>query len=238
MAGHSKWANIKRRKEKVDAKRGKIFSRIAKEIISAVKQGGGADPKSNSKLRLAIEKAKGANFPADNIERNIKKASLTDQQDYFEMTYELYGHGGVGIIVEIMSDNRNRTASDIRIAINKKGGTIATPGAVTFQFDRKGVLRLNSDRGDQEALFEAAIEAGAEDIQSAEEETIVLTSVDILYEVKVILEKKGFKIEESSFEMFPHNLIECDEETRKKNEELIDWLEALDDVDAVFSNMG
>ena len=126
MAGHSKWANIKYRKGKADAKKGKVFSRLAKEIISAVKQGG-PDPKSNTKLRLVIQKAKVANFPSDNVERNIKKASSSDQADFQEVTYELYGHGGVGIIVDAMTDNKNRTASDMRIATNKKGLYLYAP---------------------------------------------------------------------------------------------------------------
>ena len=137
MAGHSKWANIKHKKERADSKKGKIFSRITKEIISAVKQGG-PDPKSNAKLRLVLQKAKAANLPGENIERNIKKATSQDQADFFEITYELYGHGGVGIIVEAMTDNKNRTASDMRIATNKRGGSVASPGSVAFNFDRKG----------------------------------------------------------------------------------------------------
>ena len=141
MAGHSKWANMKHRKERSDKKKGKIFSRITKEIMSAVKQGG-PDQKNNSKLRLAIQKAKDANMPNDNVERNIKKATSSDQQDFSEMTYELYGYGGVGILVDIMTDNKNRISSEIRIATNKYGGTVATPGAVSYNFDRKGVIHI------------------------------------------------------------------------------------------------
>src|SRR3990167_10602916 len=152
MAGHSKWANIKHRKERADKKKGKIFSRIMKEIISAVKQGG-PDLKSNSKLRIAIQKAKDANLPTDNIERNIKKAASADTSDYTEMTYELYGFGGVGLVVDIMTDNKNRIASEIRIAINKCGGTIATPGAVSYNFDRKGLIRVDKSTIDEDALF-------------------------------------------------------------------------------------
>ena len=152
MAGHSKWANIKHRKDRSDRKKGKIFSRIMKEVISAVKQGG-SDPKTNSKLRAAIDKAKEANVPNENIERNIKKASSSDQQDFVEITYELYGYGGVGIIVEGMTDNKNRIASDIRIATNKCGGTIATPGAVAYNFDRKGVIRIPKANTKEDDLF-------------------------------------------------------------------------------------
>ena len=135
MAGHSKWANIKHRKARADAKKGKEFTRVTKEIITAVKVGG-PDPEANPRLRLALQKAKVVNLPKDNIERNIKKASSADQSNYEEITYELYGHGGVGIIVEIMTDNKNRTSSDIRIATNKRGGSIASPGSVAFNFDK------------------------------------------------------------------------------------------------------
>ena len=164
MAGHSKWANIKHRKGRADAIKGKIFSRLTKEIISAVKQGG-PDPKSNTRLRIVIQKARAANLPNDNIERNIKKATSADQADYTEMTYELYGHGGVGIIAEVMTDNKNRISSDMRIATNKKGGTVATPGSVSFNFDRKGVIQVLKKNAVEDELFLAATEAGAEDFE-------------------------------------------------------------------------
>ena len=236
MAGHSKWANIKHRKERADAKKGKVFSRVTKEIISAVKQGG-ADPKSNAKLRLAIQKAKEANLPSENIERNIKKASSPDQADYVPVTYELYGYGGVGIIVEIMTDNKNRTASDIRIATNKRGGTIASPGAVTFNFDRKGVIRIEKDKGEEDPLFMAATEAGAEDFSEGEEGFVILTAPEDLFEVKEKLLAQGIPIDEGQIEMIPKTYVDCDEETAKANLALIEWLEDLDDVDAVYHNM-
>lgn len=236
MAGHSKWANIKHKKERADAKKGKVFSRIAKEMISAVKQGG-PDLKSNAKLRLVLQKAKSANFPADNIERNIKKAASSDQSDFSELTYELYGHGGVGIIVDAMTDNKNRTASDMRIATNKKGGTIASPGSVAYNFDRKGVIQIPKDQGDEETLFLQATEAGAEDFDLAEEMFMVITAPDALFEVKEKLEADGVKCEEASLEMIPKTTVDCSEEDQKSNQELIDFLEALDDVDVVFHNM-
>lgn len=141
MAGHSKWANIKHRKGRADAIKGKLFTRVTKEIISAVKQGG-PDVKNNPKLRAALQKARDVNLPNDNIERNIKKASSQDQADFTQMTYELYGYGGVGILVDIMTDNKNRAAAEMRIATNKRGGTIANPGAVSFNFDKKGVIQV------------------------------------------------------------------------------------------------
>ena len=237
MAGHSKWANIKRRKEKVDAKRGKVFSRVAKEIITAVKQRGGGDPKMNARLKPAIERAKEANFPQENIDRNIKKATSSDQGEYFDLTYEIYGHGGVGIVVEILTDNKNRTSSDMRIATNKRGGNIATPGSVLFQFDRKGVIRISKETFSEEALFLIALDCGVDEMETSDEEYILFTHVDDLLEVKQKLQDKGVKIAEAEFEQIPKNLVEVDEENRKKNEDLIDWLENLDDVDTVFSNM-
>ncbi len=236
MAGHSKWANIKHKKGRADAKKGKIFSRIAKEIISAVKQGG-PDPKANTKLRLALQKAKGANVPSDVIDRNIKKASSADQADFTELTYELYGHGGVGIIVDAMTDNKNRTASDMRIATNKKGGSIASPGSVAFNFDRKGVLQINKDQGDEETLFMEATDAGADDFEADGDGYIVVTPVEMLYEVKEKLEEGGIAIQEASLEMIPKTTVACDLSAKEANQGLIDFLENLDDVDAVFHNM-
>jgi YebC/PmpR family DNA-binding regulatory protein len=236
MAGHSKWANIKHKKGRADAKKGKIFSRCAKEIISAVKQGG-PDPKANTKLRLALQKAKAANVPSDVIDRNIKKASSADQADFTELTYELYGHGGVGIIVDAMTDNKNRTASDMRIATNKKGGSIGSPGSVAFNFDRKGVIQIGKEQGDEESLFMQATDAGADDFDIAEDAYIVVTPPDLLYEVKDKLEGLGIAAKETSLEMIPKTTVSCDDGTRASNEALIEFLEELDDVDAVFHNM-
>jgi YebC/PmpR family DNA-binding regulatory protein len=236
MAGHSKWANIKHRKERADKAKGKVFSRITKEIISSVKQGG-PDPKANTKLRLVLDKAKAANMPNENIERNIKKASQTDQSDYFEMTYELYGHGGVGIVAEVMTDNKNRISSEMRIATNKKGGSVASPGSVTFNFDQKGVIQVSKEAGAEEELFLAVSEAGAEDFDQADDLYLITTAPDKLYEVKEKLEAGGIPCLEANLERMPKLYVECDPETAQANLELIDWLENLDDVDAVFHNM-
>lgn len=236
MAGHSKWANIKRKKEKVDARRGKLFGRIAKEIISAVKQGG-SDPKANNKLAIAIERAKEHNFPLENIERNIKRASDINQADYVEMTYELYGYGGVALVVEILSDNRNRTSSDIRIALNKKGGSLASPGSVLFQFDRKGVIIVSRSTVNMDELFEELIGRGVEEIKEEGEFIHLFTSAEEIQQVKLFLLSFGAIIEEARLEYIPQTLVECSEEEAKQNQELIDWLEGLEDVDAVFTNM-
>jgi YebC/PmpR family DNA-binding regulatory protein len=236
MAGHSKWANIKHRKGKADALKGKLFSRVTKEIISAVKQGG-SDPKTNPKLRLAIQKARAVNLPNDNIERNIKKASSADQADFSEVAYELYGYGGVGIIALVLTDNKNRAASDMRIATNKKGGTIASPGSVAFNFDRKGVIEIPKKNGDEDTLFLAVTEAGAEDFELEEESYFVTTPPDKLFAVKDKLDQLGIPCESAELQMLPKTLVECDAENQKLNEELIDYLENLDDVDAVYHNM-
>ncbi len=236
MAGHSKWANIKHKKGRADAKKGNIFSRVAKEIISAVKQGG-PDPKANTKLRLALQKAKGANVPSDVVDRNIKKGSSADQADFTELTYELYGHGGIGIIVNAMTDNKNRTTSEMRIATNKKGGSIGSPGSVAFNFDRKGVIQINKDQGDEETLFLQATEAGADDFDVTDEGFIVVTPPEMLYDVKEKLETSGVVVQEESLEMIPKTTVECDQDTKEINQALIDFLENLDAVDAVFHNM-
>jgi YebC/PmpR family DNA-binding regulatory protein len=236
MAGHSKWANIKHRKGKADVKKGKIFSRIAKEIISATKLGG-PDPKSNPRLRLALQKARIANMPNENIERNIKKASSADQADYHEITYELYGYGGVGLIIDVMTDNKNRISSEMRIATNKRGGTIASPGSVAFNFDRKGVIQIAKKNAIEDELFLAATEAGAEDFEISDEVYLVTTDPAHLYAVRDAINHLGFACEEAELEMIPKSYVECDVETAKENLALIDWIEELEDVDAVYHNM-
>lgn len=236
MAGHSKWANIKHRKGRADAIKGKAFSRVTKEIITAVKLGG-PDPKSNTRLRLAIVKAREVNMPSDNIERNIKKASSSDQAAFSEVTYELYGHGGVGLIVEIMTDNKNRTSSDIRIALNKRGGTQASPGAVAFNFDHKGVIQVPKAAIKEDDLFMLVSEAGADDFEAEDEFYMITTAPDRLFQVKEAIEKLGIKPELAELQYIPKNLIECSPEVQKSNFDLIEWLEALDDVDAVYHNM-
>jgi YebC/PmpR family DNA-binding regulatory protein len=236
MAGHSKWANIRHKKERADKQKGKIFSRMAKEIITAVKAGGD-DPRSNPRLRLAIQKAKASNVPNDVIDRNIKKAMNPDTAAFMPMTYEIYGHGGVGIIVEILSDNKNRVASEMRIATNKKGGNIAEPGSVAFNFDRKGVIQIAKNGQDEEELFQIAIDCGAEDFEASEEGFMVITEPTELDQVREALVQKGVEIAEAEIEMLPKLQIECDQEIIEANQALIDWLEELDDVTAVYHNM-
>jgi len=236
MAGHSKWANIKHRKGRADAIKGKIFSRIAKEIITAVKLGG-PDPKSNSRLKIVLQKARAANMPNDNIERNIKKASSADQADYSSVTYELYGYGGVGIIVDILTDNKNRISSDIRIATNKKGGHVAAPGAVAFNFDRKGVIQVLKTNAVEDELFLAVSEAGADDFETADDLFVITTPPELLFQVKEAVDKMGVKCESAELDMLPKTYVECSPEDTKANLELIEWIENLDDVDAVYHNL-
>ncbi len=236
MAGHSKWANIKHRKARSDAIKGKLYSRLTKEIISAVKQGG-PDLKTNAKLKLVIQKAKAANLPNDNIERNIKKASSQEQADYIEMTYELYGHGGVGIIAEVMTDNKNRISSEMRIATNKCGGNVANPGSVAFNFDRKGIIQVLKKDANEDELFLAVSEAGAEDFEANEELYMITTPPDLLNQVKEKIEQMGLKCQEATLEMIPKVLVECDSEKFKENLALIEWIENIDDVDVVYHNM-
>jgi len=236
MAGHSKWANIKHRKGKADAIKGKIFSRITKEIITAVKLGG-PDVKSNSRLRLVLQKARAANMPTDNIERNIKKASSADQAAYSEITYELYGYGGVGLILEIMTDNKNRTSSDIRIAMNKRGGTLANPGAVAYNFDHKGVIQVLKSKAIEDELFLTVSEAGADDFEAEDDLFIITTPPDKLIQVKEAIDKLGVICESAELQMLPKNTVECSAEDQRSNLDLIEWLEGLDDVDAVYHNM-
>lgn len=207
-----------------------------KEIISAVKQGG-SDTKTNSKLRTAIQKAKDANLPNENVERNIKKASSSDTQDYTSMTYELYGYGGVGLIADIMTDNKNRISSDIRIATNKCGGTVATPGAVAYNFDRKGVIRVVKSTAKEDELFLLVTEQGAEDFAVEDESFVITTSIESFIAVKEAVDKAGAKIEEAELAMVPKTWVEVNDQDADSNIALIEWLENLDDVDAVYHNM-
>jgi YebC/PmpR family DNA-binding regulatory protein len=236
MAGHSKWANIKHKKARTDAKKGKIFSRITKEIITAVKMAG-SDPKSNQRLKLILQKARSANMPADNIDRNIKKATSQDQNDYSELSYELYGFGGVGIYCEAMTDNKNRLSSDMRIVSNKTGASIAAPGSVAFNFERRGVIYILKNDLSEDDLFLLATEAGAIDFDSDEDSYIILTNPQDLHLVCEKLEEHQLKIEQAELEMIPNSWIECSEEDKVNNLAILERLEELDDVDHLFHNM-
>lgn len=239
MAGHSKWHNIQRRKGAQDAKRGKIFMRHAKAIYTVAKQGGG-DPEMNPALRTAIEKAKADNMPNDNIERAIKKATGTlEGANYEEVTYEGYGPGGIAVIVHVLTDNRNRTASEVRHAFSKNGGNLGETGCVSFMFDRKGyIVILNHDATiDEDELTLEAIEAGAEDIEVEEGVFEIYTSPDDFENVKEHLESKGYELEDAEITLIPQTYSELDEEEEKKMLHLVDMLEESEDVQDVHHNL-
>jgi len=236
MAGHSKWANIKHKKERQDAKKGKLFTRAAKEIITAVKLGG-KDSKSNTRLRLAIQKAKEVNMPNDNIDRLIKRASQEDQAAYEEILYEIYGHQGVGILVDVMCTNKNKIASEIRSTATKKGATVAMPGSVSFNFDKKGVIVVDKEKAFEDELFDCATQAGAEDFVEEEDGFVIFTAPDMLLKVQEALHKAGIAYGKASLEMCPKTEIECSEESQEKNEALLLALEELEDVDQTWHNM-
>jgi YebC/PmpR family DNA-binding regulatory protein len=237
MAGHSKWANIKHKKERSDAKRGQIFTKIGREIHVAVKQGG-SDPESNSKLRDAIAKAKAANMPNDNINRSIKKASGTDSsENYDEIIYEGYGPSGVAVIIEAMTDNRNRTASDVRHIFDKFGGNLGTSGCVSYMFDKKGIIIIEKKEGfDEDTVMMAALEAGAEDITTEEEFFEIVTDVHEFSGVREGMEKEGFEFVEAQLKMIPQTTVELDEKSKGSFEKLIDALEDNDDVQNIYHN--
>lgn len=236
MAGHSKWANIKHRKERQDAKRGKVFTKWIRELTVAAKQGGG-DPASNPRLRLALDKALGANMSRDIIDRAVARgAGTNDSENVEELSYEGYGAGGVAIMVEAMTDNRNRTAAAVRHAFSKCGGNLGTDGSVAYLFERKGQLSF-APGVEEDALMEAALEAGADDVVGNDDGSAdVFTSFADFYAVRTALEAAGYKATDAEIIMQPSTSAELDEETAEKVVKLIDMLEDLDDVQNVYSN--
>jgi len=236
MAGHSKWANIKHRKERQDAKRGKIFTKWIRELTVAAKQGGG-DPASNPRLRLALDKALGANMSRDIIDRAVARGAGTAENDNVEeLTYEGYGPGGVAIMVEAMTDNRNRTAAAVRHAFSKCGGNLGTDGSVAYLFERKGQISF-APCVDEDALMEAAMEADADDVVgNADGSFEVFTSFNSFYAVRNVLEEAGFKAADAEIVMQPTTSAELDLDGAEKVLKLIDMLEDLDDVQNVYSN--
>lgn len=239
MAGHSKWHNIQRRKGAQDAKKGKIFMRHAKFIYTAAKEGGG-DPDMNPALRTAIDKAKADNMPNDNIDRAVKKATGTlDGASFEEVTYEGYGPGGTAVIVHTLTDNRNRTASEVRHAFTKYGGNLGETGCVSFMFDRKGIIVIvdENEELDEEELTLEAIEAGAEDIEKEEQVYEISTEPTDLKDVRNHLEEAGYSIEEAEVTLIPQTYSELDKEAEEKVLQLIDMLEESEDVQDVHSNL-
>ena len=238
MSGHSKWANIKIKKGKTDALRGKIFTKIGREIAIAVREGG-SNPDSNSKLRDVIAKAKSNNMPNDNIQRSIKKAAgELGNVDYEEITYEGYAPGGVAVIVETITDSRNRTASDVRHCFAKNGGSLGVTGSVSFMFDRKGVLVIDKKATmNDEEVEEAVIEAGAEDFAVEDEYYEVITDIGDFAGVRDALSAKGYEFSMAELRYLPQTMTKLtDEEDIKYMQKLIDLLEDDDDVQNVYHN--
>jgi len=239
MSGHSKWNNIKNKKEKTDAQKAKIFTKIGKEIAICVRDGGG-DPNTNGKLRDLIAKAKANNVPNDNIERAIKKATGADAVQYEEITYEGYGPSGVAVIVEAATDSRNRTASDVRHYFDKYGGNLGSNGCVSYMFEDKGViilLREDNEGVDEDQLMEDALEAGAEDFSSDEETFEITTEPSDVYAIKEALESKGYKVESAEEDKIPNTYVTLESEDDIKNMNLlIEHLEESDDVQEIYHN--
>ena len=237
MSGHSKWANIKHKKEKTDRQRASVFTKIGKEITIAVKAGGG-DPTSNSKLRDLIAKAKANNVPNDNIERCIKKAMGADSANYEKVTYEGYGPCGIAVIVEATTDNRNRTAGEVRHFFDKFGGNLGQVGCVGYLFSDKGVIIiLREEVKDEDALMETALEAGAADFVSDEEMFEIYTEIDDLYAVKEALEAAGYTIESAEEDKIPSTYVTLENEDDIKHMNLLlENLEDNDDVMNVYHN--
>ena len=237
MAGHSKWANIQHRKNAQDSKRGKVFTKIIREISVAARMGGG-DPATNPRLRLAVDKGLAANMNKDNIERAIKKATgELEGVSYEEIRFEGYAPGGVAVIVDTMTDNRNRTVSDVRHAFSKFGGNLGTDGSVAFMFKKLGVLSY-APGGDEETITEAAIEAGADDVVVHPDDASidVLCSPEAFESVKAAMQAAGLSPDEAEVTMRADNIIAVEGDTAKSVAKLLDWLEDIDDVQEVYSN--
>lgn len=236
MSGHSKWHNIQGRKNAQDAKRGKVFQKLSREIYMAAKAGG-PDPSMNPALRLVVDKAKAANMPNDNVERAIKKAtSAVDETNYDEITYEGYGPGGVGILVHALTDNRNRTATNVRVAFTRNGGSLGETGSVSYLFDRKGYIAIERDglTVDEETMFEDVLEAGAETLQTSPEVFEIYTAPEDFAAVRDELEKE-FTLAQAELTMIPQTTIDLNEEQKEQLERLVDKLEDDDDVSEVFT---
>jgi len=237
MSGHSKWAQIKRKKAATDVKRGKIFTKLIREIITAARLGGG-DPDSNARLRAAIEAAKAENMPKQNIERAIKKGIGELEGSYYEeVSYEGYGTGGIAILISALTDNRNRTVSELRYLFSKYGGNLGETGCVSWMFEKKGVISFAKNEIDEEGLMELAVEAGAEDIKIEEDEFEVITSPEEFDRIKQFFDKAGLKYERAEITMICKNVVKItDKNQAERILKLMDALEDHDDVQKVYAN--
>ena len=236
MSGHSKWSTIKRKKGAIDAKRGKIFTKIIKEIIIAAKEGGG-DPESNARLRLAVQNAKGANMPKDNIERAIKKASGADAETFVETSFEGYASGGIAVFVDCLTDNNNRTVASVRAAFNKHGGSLGTNGSLTFLFERKGIFLIKNEGLSLEDVELEMIDAGAEDFEIDEDMITVTCAKEDFGSVNRKLNELGIDPEEAGLQRIPNDTKLVDIESARKVLRLIDALEDDDDIQNVYHNL-
>jgi len=236
MSGHSKWSTIKRKKGAADAKRGKIFTKLIKEITIAAREGGG-DPAGNPRLRLAVDNAKAANMPADNIDRAIKKATgELEGVTYLELTYEGYASGGIAVIIEVATDNKNRTVADVRHIFSKHGGSMGETGSVAWMFNRKGMISLPSLDKTEDEIMDIALEAGAEDLQTEEGYFEIQTDLESFESVRNALAAADLKIENASLQWIAKNTVSVSGDEAEKVMKLIEAMEDNDDVQNVYSN--
>ncbi len=238
MAGHSKWNNIKQRKGAQDAKRGKIFQKLSREIYMAAKSGG-PDPASNPSLRLVLDKAKAANMPNDNVQRAIKKATSAGEGDnYDEVVYEGYGPAGVAILIHALTDNKNRTATNVRVAINKNGGSLGETGSVAYMFDRKGYIAIVREGldVDEDTMLMSVLEAGGEELEASEEVFEIYTDASDFADVRDALEKEGYVLAQAELTMVPQMVTDLSEEHQAILETIVDALEDDDDVSDVYTS--
>lgn len=237
MSGHSKWHNIKLRKSKVDAQKGKMFTKVAREIIIAAREGGG-DPAGNFRLRVVIDKARSVNMPQENIKRAIQKGTgdSKDANAFEEILYEGYGPAGVALLISVVTDNRNRTAADVRNILSRNGGSLGESGCVLWMFDKKGIFIFSSEKVQEDDIFMVATDAGADDVTSEDGNIEVTCSPQDFQSLRETLEKNSFIPEDSKISMLPKTTVSLDEDGARKVLKLIDLLEDYDDVQEVYSN--
>jgi YebC/PmpR family DNA-binding regulatory protein len=236
MAGHSHWAGIKHKKAINDAKKGKIFTKMAALIYSAVKEGGGPDPDMNPRLRLVLDKAKAVNMPKDNVKRAIDKAAGGGGEAYEQIIYEGYAPGGVALMIETLTDNRNRTFPEVRKIIDSRGGSLGNPGCVSYLFTRKGILIVKTDVVEEDRLMEIALEAGAEDIVNQAEVYEITTDAESMMDVKDAIEAQDIAVESAEISMIPGTTVPLEGEQAEKVLALVDALDDQDDVQNVYGN--
>ncbi len=238
MSGHSKWKTIKHQKGVADARRGQAFTRLAREIAIAAREGG-SNPDTNFKLRLAMDKARAQSMPKENIERAIKRGTGEDKEGatFETMIYEAYGPHGSGILIQVVTDNRNRSVADLRRVMTRANGTMAEAGSVSWQFTRKAYIAVPADNNDPDKVFELAVDAGADDVITGESMIEIYAPAESYHAVVQALEKAGVKIEESELRMEPNQKLELDRDSSVQVMKLVDALEELDDVQAVYSNL-